>query len=103
MLVTKEMPDAKGSSATIALPGRSFLSRAFFRGKLFLRALVRYAPILVVLTLARSTLADQYHVPTSSMWPTIEPGDRIFVEKIAYGLRVPFTNWYLIDAGGPKV
>src|SRR5262249_48085220 len=110
MLATKEMPDTKIQATAIAsresvasLEERGFFGRTLVRGKLFLRAVFRWAPLLVVLTLARSTLADQYHVPTSSMWPTIEPGDRIFVEKIAYGLRVPFTDTYLIDRGGPVV
>jgi signal peptidase I len=61
------------------------------------------APVALVLTLARSTLADQYHVPTSSMWPTIEPGDRIFVSKAAYGLRLPFTNYFITGTEAPEV
>jgi signal peptidase I len=39
----------------------------------------------------RSALADWNSVPTESMKPTIVEGDRIFVEKMAYDLRVPFT------------
>jgi len=62
---------------------------------------LKIVALIFVLTLARSTLADQYHVPTGSMWPTIEPGDRIFVAKVAYGLRIPFTDIYLFDRGGP--
>ena len=63
---------------------------------------MRIAPLVLVLTVARSTLADQYHVPTSSMWPTIEPGDRIFVSKAAYGLRLPFTNYFLTGTDVPE-
>ncbi len=39
----------------------------------------------------RSAVADWNDVPTGSMRPTIEPGDRILVDKLAYDLRVPFT------------
>jgi signal peptidase I len=63
---------------------------------------LRIAPVLLVLTVARSTLADQYHVPTASMWPTIEPGDRIVVSKAAYGLRLPFTNYFLTGNDAPE-
>src|SRR6478736_1536477 len=63
---------------------------------------LRIAPLALVLTVARSTLADQYHVPTASMWPTIEPGDRIFVSKAAYGLRVPFTDVFITGADVPE-
>jgi len=31
-------------------------------------------------------------VPTGSMKPTIVEGDRIFVDKLAYDLRLPFTH-----------
>ena len=51
--------------------------------------------ILILITgllAARSTLADHYHVPSGSMEPTLLPGDRVFVDKMAYGLRVPFTQ-----------
>src|SRR5688500_12590955 len=43
----------------------------------------------------RSAIADWNIVPSGSMNPTIIEGDRIFVNKLAYGLRVPFTTWYL--------
>jgi len=41
---------------------------------------------------ARSSLADHYLVPSGSMEETIQVGDRVFVDKRAHGLRVPFTN-----------
>jgi len=50
------------------------------------------AIILVGVLAARSTLADHYHVPSGSMEPTLISGDRVFVDKLAHGLRVPFTN-----------
>src|SRR5262245_52115819 len=39
----------------------------------------------------RSSLADHYFVPSGSMERTLFPGDRVAVDKRAYGLRVPFT------------
>ena len=50
---------------------------------------------------ARSSLADHYQVPTGSMMPTVEIGDRIAVNKAAYGLRVPFTNTYFTEFSAP--
>ncbi len=41
---------------------------------------------------ARSSLADHYLVPTGSMEETIQIGDRVFVDKMVHGLRVPFTK-----------
>ena len=53
---------------------------------------------IILMSVFRSGVADWYTVPTGSMKPTIIEGDRIFVNKMAYGLRVPFTmiplaNW----------
>ena len=46
---------------------------------------------------ARSTLADHYYVPSGSMEPTLVPGDRVIVDKMAYGFRVPFTQIQIIE------
>ena len=46
---------------------------------------------LVVMVLFRSAIADWNQVPTGSMKPTILDGDRVIVNKLAYGLRVPFS------------
>jgi len=54
----------------------------------------------VVLT-ARASLADHYRVPSGSMEPTIQVGDRVVVSKIAYGLRVPLTTRWLTHGDGP--
>jgi signal peptidase I len=41
---------------------------------------------------AKSALADINYVPSGSMQPTILPGDVLFINKLAYDLRVPFTT-----------
>lgn len=51
--------------------------------------------ILAVMLPVRSSIADWCDVPTGSMEPTILVGDRIFVNRLAYGLRIPFTHTYL--------
>lgn len=58
--------------------------------------------MLAVLFAARSSLADWNDVPTQSMEPTILVGDRIAVNKLAYGLKFPFTTWHLLHWSGPK-
>ena len=55
-------------------------------------------PFLIILIVAgavRSAIADWNDVPTGSMKPSILEGDRIFVNKLAYDLKVPFTLWRL--------
>lgn len=48
-------------------------------------------PLLAILA-AKSALADINPVPTGSMKPTVLEGDVVFVNKLAYDLKVPFTT-----------
>jgi signal peptidase I len=57
--------------------------------------------VIVVMTL-RSAVADWNDVPSQSMEPTILVGDRIFVNKLAYDLKVPFTTWHLAEWADPE-
>jgi signal peptidase I len=50
----------------------------------------------------RSALADWMVVPSGSMNPTIVEGDRILVDKQAYGLRIPFTTTRLTKGNDPQ-
>jgi len=62
-------------------------------------------PLLVMLGLlaaARDTLANHYVVPSGSMQPTLQPGDRVVVDMRAYGLRLPFTSQQLLATGTPQ-
>ncbi|MCU7891634.1 MAG: signal peptidase I [Candidatus Thiodiazotropha sp. (ex Ustalcina ferruginea)] len=54
-----------------------------------------------VMLIFRSAVADWNTVPTGSMKPTILEGDRIFVNKMAYDLRLPFTHISLLKRGDP--
>jgi len=63
------------------------------------------APLLVIVLLVtsfRSAIADWNIVPSGSMNPTIVEGDRIFVNKLAFGLRVPFTSMELAHWAEPQ-
>lgn len=66
------------------------LARTWAR-KLWREWIVPLAVIMVTFGAVRSAVADWNDVPTGSMKPTILEGDRIFVNKLAYGLRIPFT------------
>ena len=57
--------------------------------------------LIVALFAVRSSVADWNDVPTGSMIPTILEGDRIFVNKLAYDLKVPFTTIHLADWSNP--
>jgi len=57
--------------------------------------------LLMLLVAARASVADWYLVPTGSMNPTIKEGDFIFVNKLAYGARLPLTDIQLLSSKQP--
>lgn len=48
--------------------------------------------VILVVTALRSSLVDWNDVPTGSMIPTVHVGDRIVVNKLAYGFNLPFNG-----------
>ncbi len=60
------------------------------------------AAFLLLMLTFRSAWADWMIVPTGSMNPTILEGDRILVDKHAYGWRVPFTLTRLTPGDAPR-
>jgi signal peptidase I len=74
-----------------------------FRSRRWWRQEIR--PLLVlglVVFSVRSSLADWNDVPTGSMKPTILEGDRVFVNKLAYDFKVPFTTWHIAEWNNPQ-
>jgi signal peptidase I len=58
--------------------------------------------VAIVLGSFRSAVADWNDVPSGSMEPTILPGDRVFVNKLAYDLKIPFTPWQIAQWADPQ-
>jgi signal peptidase I len=63
---------------------------------------ISLAIVLAAVTAARSSLADHYYVPSGSMENSLVPGDRVFVDKTAYGFRIPLTKIDLFGARTPE-
>lgn len=82
--MTKEPPTPKSRARRL---GRDLVSLLAFLG--------------VALT-ARASLADHYVVPTGSMIPTVQEGDRVFVSKAAYGLRFPLSTTWITRWSEPR-
>jgi len=78
---------------------KSFRARARHYWQKEIRPLLILALILFSI---RSSLADWNDVPSGSMRPTIIEGDRIWVNKLAYDLKVPFTTWHLAEWSNPQ-
>jgi len=69
-------------------------------------AIVEYArsffPVILIVLLFRSFLAEPFKIPSGSMMPTLLVGDFVLVNKFAYGLRVPVLNTKFFAVGEPK-
>jgi len=71
-----------------------------------LQILVEYArsffPVLLFVLIIRSFIFEPFRIPSGSMMPTLLEGDFIFVQKFAYGLRLPVTETKVIETGNPE-
>ena len=56
---------------------------------------------VLIATSFKSAIADWNIVPSGSMKPTIVEGDRIFVNKLAYDLKIPYTTWHVAEWDNP--
>ena len=59
-------------------------------------------PVVLVVLLLRSFVAEPFRIPSGSMMPTLDVGDFILVNKFAYGLRLPAFNNKFLAIGEPK-
>jgi signal peptidase I len=59
------------------------------------------AAILIALAL-RAVVLEAFKIPSSSMYPTLEINDHIFVNKFIYGIRIPFTTIKLFEWRKPR-
>lgn len=57
--------------------------------------------ILLALSI-RWALLEAYVIPSSSMYPTLLIHDHIFVNKLIYGIRVPFKKIWLVKFNDPQ-
>ena len=60
-----------------------------------------FFPILLLVLVLRSFLFEPFRIPSGSMMPTLLEGDFIFVNKFAYGLRLPVINTKILEIGEP--
>jgi len=61
-----------------------------------------FFPILLLVLVIRSFLFEPFRIPSGSMMPTLVEGDFIFVNKFAYGLRLPVINTKVVQIGEPQ-
>lgn len=61
-----------------------------------------FFPVLLLVFLLRGFVAEPFRIPSGSMYPTLEVGDFILVNKFSYGLRLPVLRNKVMDVGDPQ-
>jgi len=61
-----------------------------------------FFPVLALVFVLRSFLAEPFQIPSGSMEPGLITGDFILVSKFSYGLRMPGSGATLVPLGEPE-
>jgi signal peptidase I len=61
-----------------------------------------FFPVLLVVIVLRSFVAEPFRIPSGSMIPTLHIGDFILVQKYAYGIRLPVVHTKIMEVGEPQ-
>jgi len=62
-------------------------------------------PIIIAVILAlfiRAFFIQAFKIPSGSMKPTLQEGDKIMVNKLLFGPKIPFTDYRLPALRGPR-
>jgi len=67
-----------------------------------IRANKGFIAFLLLFGVFRTAVADWNPIPSSSMRPNLLEGDVVFVNRLAYDVKVPLTNNILAHTGEPR-
>ncbi|HEX5125040.1 MAG TPA: signal peptidase I [Rhodanobacteraceae bacterium] len=70
--------------------------RAWIRGN------ARFLAFVLLFGVFRTAIADWNPIPSASMHPNLLEGDVVFVNRVAFDLKVPLTQVVLARTGNPK-
>lgn len=85
-----------------AAPGEQTQVKKVERDPLLVDYSKSFFPVLLIVLLLRSFLVEPFHIPSSSMVPTLLIGDFILVNKFDYGLRLPVLRTKIVNIGEPR-
>lgn len=88
--------DAHAAEATTRTPA------AGHRDPIVVEYAKSFFPVLLIVLLLRTFLVEPFHIPSSSMVPTLLVGDFILVNKFDYGLRLPVLHSKILPIGEPE-
>ncbi len=95
--------DNQGSNPSIRSPSAKPVSR----GRWLFENVASLGLALLIVFMVRSSVVEAFKIPSGSMIPTLLIGDHIFVNKFAYGIKIPFSDVvtdhpiYVVKRDGP--
>ncbi len=85
-------------SAVAGVPGGAVEAR---KEPLIVEYARSFFPVIFIVLIIRSFLAEPFRIPSSSMMPTLLIGDFILVNKFSYGLKLPVLDLKFVPLGEP--
>ncbi|MEJ2114571.1 MAG: signal peptidase I [Gammaproteobacteria bacterium] len=73
-----------------------------YREPWFIDLCKSFFPILLIVLILRSFVAEPFRIPSGSMMPTLLHGDFILVNKFSYGIRLPVWHKKILNIGSPQ-
>jgi signal peptidase I len=70
--------------------------------KAFVRANKGFLMFMLLFGVFRTAVADWNPIPSASMRPNLLEGDVVFVNRLAYNIKVPLTDVVLAQTGDPQ-
>ena len=59
-------------------------------------------PVFLIVLILRSFVLEPFKIPSGSMYPTLEVGDFIIVNKFSYGVKLPVTQMKILPVSLPE-
>ncbi len=88
--------DAKPFDSTLRNRDRAMQQLYDQKAGHFVDYMSGFFPIILVVFVLRTFIAEPFQIPSSSMRPGLVVGDFILVNKFAYGIRMPISNQVVI-------
>ena len=102
MAKTAKKPASKSSVVAQARSGGNKKGSSQPMSKWLWENFKSLAGAVVIYLFVKTLFVEAFRIPSGSMIPTLLIGDWLFVNKLAYGPTIPFTNSHLPGYASPK-
>lgn len=94
--------DRQAARSESVIQERENLKQHHLQQPLWLEYTASFFPVILIVFVLRSFVAEPFKIPSGSMIPTLLVGDLILVNKSAYGVRLPIINTKVLNVGEPQ-